>query len=70
MRLIEKAWNCKAGVKMIKLEGIHFMMPTPFDEKGKIDEESISPLIDLAVKAGCEGVVCLGSNWRSKSPEW
>ena len=45
---------------MIKLEGIHFMMPTPFDEKGKIDEESISPLVDLAIKAGCQGVVCLG----------
>jgi len=45
---------------MIKLEGIHFMMPTPFDEKGKINEESIPPLVDLAIKAGCQGVVCLG----------
>lgn len=45
---------------MIGLEGIHFMMPTPFDERGKVDEESIPALVDLAVKAGCRGVVCLG----------
>ena len=42
------------------LEGIHFMMPTPFDERGKIDEGSIPALVELAVKAGCRGVVCLG----------
>ena len=45
---------------MIGLEGIHFMMPTPFDERGKVDEESIPALVDLAVKTGCRGVVCLG----------
>ncbi len=45
---------------MFKLEGIHFMMPTPFDEQGKIDVESIPPLVNLAIKSGCQGVVCLG----------
>lgn len=45
---------------MTGLEGIQFMMPTPFDERGGVDEESIPALVDLAVKAGCRGVVCLG----------
>ena len=45
---------------MTGLEGIHFMMPTPFDERERVDEESISGLVELAVKAGCRGVVCLG----------
>lgn len=45
---------------MAGLEGIHFMMPTPFDERGRVDEESIPALVDLAVKAGCRGLVCLG----------
>ncbi len=45
---------------MTELRGIHFMMPTPFDERGRVDEESIPALVDLAVKAGCRGVVCLG----------
>ncbi len=45
---------------MVRLEGIHFMMPTPFDEEGRIDEESIRLLVGLAAKAGCRGVVCLG----------
>jgi 4-hydroxy-tetrahydrodipicolinate synthase len=35
-------------------------MPTPFDEKGKIDAGSIPPLVDLAIKSGCQGIVCLG----------
>ena len=45
---------------MTGLEGIHFIMPTPFDEEGRVDEESIPALVELAVKAGCRGVVCLG----------
>jgi len=48
------------GLCMTGLEGIHFMMPTPFDEKGRVDEESIPALVELAMKAGCRGVVCLG----------
>ena len=42
------------------LAGIHFMMPTPFDDHGRVDEESIPPLVELAARAGCRGVVCLG----------
>lgn len=42
------------------LEGIHFMMPTPFDDHGRVDEDSIPPLVELAAGAGCRGVVCLG----------
>ncbi len=42
------------------LSGIHFMMPTPFDDKGRIIEDDIPKLVDLAVRAGCAGVVCLG----------
>ncbi|MFC1941135.1 dihydrodipicolinate synthase family protein [Chloroflexota bacterium] len=45
---------------MAGLEGIHFMMPTPFDEEGMVNTESIPALVNLAVKAGCRGVVCLG----------
>lgn len=43
-----------------ELAGIHFMMPTPFDDKGHIIEEDIPKLVDLAAKAMCAGVVCLG----------
>ncbi len=42
------------------LAGIHFMMPTPFDDLGEIDYECIPLLIKLATDAGCKGVVCLG----------
>lgn len=45
---------------MAELEGIHFMLPTPFDEKGQVDAGPIPGLVDMAAKAGCRGVVCLG----------
>ena len=45
---------------MTGLEGIHFMMPTPFDDRGRVEYESIPALVDLAMKAGCRGIVCLG----------
>ena len=44
----------------LELSGIHFMMPTPFDDDGQIDEDSIVSLVDMAANAGCRGVVCLG----------
>ena len=43
-----------------KLDGIHFMMPTPFDDQRQIDEDCIPRLVELAVDAGCAGIVCLG----------
>ena len=45
---------------MAQLEGIHFMLPTPFDDDGAVDEDSFGPLIECALQAGCRGVVCLG----------
>ena len=43
-----------------KLEGIHFMLPTPFTKDQSIDHASFEPLIELAKNSGCVGVVCLG----------
>ena len=34
---------------MAELEGIHFMLPTPFDDDGAVDEDSFAPLVDCAV---------------------
>lgn len=45
---------------MSDMNGIHFMMPTPFDDNGQIDEVSIQSLVEMAIKSGCNGVVCLG----------
>ena len=36
------------------------MMPTPFNDDGSVDEDSIAALIECALNAGCTGVVCLG----------
>ncbi|MCH8229483.1 MAG: dihydrodipicolinate synthase family protein [Chloroflexi bacterium] len=43
-----------------ELDGIHFMLPTPFDANGNIDTVSFSRLVDCAKRAGCTGVVTLG----------
>ncbi|MCH8115656.1 MAG: dihydrodipicolinate synthase family protein [Chloroflexi bacterium] len=43
-----------------ELDGIHFMLPTPFDANGDIDTASFSRLVDCARRAGCTGVVALG----------
>jgi 4-hydroxy-tetrahydrodipicolinate synthase len=42
------------------LDGIHFMLPTPFTNNGEIDVASFSNLVACAAEAGCRGVVCLG----------
>ena len=42
------------------LDGIHFMLPTPFAQGGEVDLPSFSRLVTCAEKAGCRGVVCLG----------
>lgn len=41
-------------------EGIHYMMPTPFNDDGSIDGESFSSLVEMVAKSGCAGLVCLG----------
>lgn len=43
-----------------KLEGIHFMLPTPFGNDQSVSAQSFEPLIELAKASGCVGVVCLG----------
>ncbi|MCH8235856.1 MAG: dihydrodipicolinate synthase family protein [Chloroflexi bacterium] len=43
-----------------RLNGIHFMLPTPFTEEGEIDIGPFKRLVDCAAASGCTGVVCLG----------
>lgn len=42
------------------LNGIHFMLPTPFDENGDVDADSLNTLVNAARSAKCRGVVTLG----------
>lgn len=42
------------------LEGIYVIVSTPFDERGKIDEESFATLLDRTVGAGVQGITILG----------
>jgi len=43
-----------------KLEGIHFMLPTPFSANGDVDTDSLTRLVGAARDANCTGVVTLG----------
>ncbi|NQW21785.1 MAG: dihydrodipicolinate synthase family protein [Chloroflexi bacterium] len=43
-----------------KLDGIHFMLPTPFDANGDVDTDSFTQLVKAARIASCTGVVTLG----------
>ena len=42
------------------LDGIHFMLPTPFSEDGEVSPPAFHRLVGCAVDAGCAGVVTLG----------
>ena len=42
------------------LEGIHFMMPTPFSNNSQIDMDSIANLIEFSIKNRCHGIVIMG----------
>ncbi len=42
------------------LEGIYVIVSTPFDEGGRIDEESFATLLDATVAAGVQGITILG----------
>jgi len=44
----------------MKLAGIYPIAPTPFDEAGKIDAESIQRLTAFMVEAGVQGLAILG----------
>ena len=40
--------------------GVHFMMPTVFNDSGKIDLESMMNITKFAKDSGCAGIVLLG----------
>ncbi len=42
------------------LEGIYVIVSTPFDERGRLDEESFATLLDATVAAGVQGITILG----------
>jgi 4-hydroxy-tetrahydrodipicolinate synthase len=44
----------------MKLEGIYPIVPTPFDESGRIDAESIQRLTAFMVECGVQGLAVLG----------
>jgi len=43
-----------------QLNGIHFMLPTPFKQNGEVDLGPLKRLVDCAAETGCTGVVGLG----------
>jgi 4-hydroxy-tetrahydrodipicolinate synthase len=45
---------------MTKLEGVYAVLPTPFDEKGAVDLESLGRVIDLFIEDGVSGFTALG----------
>ena len=42
------------------LQGIYVIVSTPFDERGRLDEESFATLLDRTVAAGVQGITILG----------
>ena len=40
--------------------GVHFMMPTIFNDKNEIDLESMNSICEFAKKSNCKGLVLLG----------
>jgi 4-hydroxy-tetrahydrodipicolinate synthase len=44
----------------MKLEGVYSVLPTPFDGRGEIDEQSLRQIIDLCIGAEVDGVTALG----------
>ena len=44
----------------MKLEGVYSVLPTPFDARGDVDEDSLRRVIDLFIEAGVNGVTALG----------
>lgn len=45
---------------MIHLEGVYTVLPTPFDEHGNFDSESLRRVIDLFIEDGVSGFTALG----------
>jgi len=44
----------------LKLEGVFSVLPTPFQENGDLDLESLKRVIDLFIGAGVKGLTALG----------
>ena len=47
---------------MKKFEGIFTVLPTAYDEKGKIDRKAMEAVIRNQIESGVQGLVVLGSN--------
>jgi 4-hydroxy-tetrahydrodipicolinate synthase len=47
-------------VKLAKLSGVYTVLPTPFDEKGSVDRESLRNVIELFLEDGVSGFTALG----------
>jgi 4-hydroxy-tetrahydrodipicolinate synthase len=45
---------------LTKLSGVYTVLPTPFDEKGKVDRESLRNVIELFLGDGVSGFTALG----------
>jgi 4-hydroxy-tetrahydrodipicolinate synthase len=45
---------------MLRLSGVYTVLPTPFDEKGAVDRESLKSAIDLFLADGVSGFTALG----------
>jgi 4-hydroxy-tetrahydrodipicolinate synthase len=45
---------------MQRLKGVYTVLPTPFDERGAVDTESLARAIDLFVEDGVSGFTALG----------
>ena len=44
----------------MKLEGVYSVLPTPFDENGDLDLDSLKRVIDMFIQAGVNGFTALG----------
>ena len=44
----------------MKIDGIHYMMPTVFNDSDSIDIDSMINIANYAKKSGCVGLVLLG----------
>lgn len=42
------------------MQGVFNIMATPFDEQGRVDEESLRSLVEFQIKAGAAGLTILG----------
>lgn len=45
---------------MVRLAGVFPMLATPYDDKGRVDEDDLRRLIDAVAASGAHGLSCLG----------